>query len=127
MNFELISTAFAQGTQPAQRGTSDLLIMFLLIAAVFYFFIIRPQQKKQKDAQNMLNSLAKGDKVITIGGIHGTIVSIRKQGEKESGDDIVVLRVSESTKLDMLRSSIARVVSRENGATTEKAEKAGKE
>jgi preprotein translocase subunit YajC len=127
MNFELISTAFAQGTEPAPRSAAPMWPMFLLIFVVFYFFLIRPQQKKQKETQSMLNSLAKGDKVITIGGIHGTIVTIKKQGEKESGDDIVVLRVSESTKLDMLRSSIARVVSRESVAPTEKAEKAGKE
>ncbi|MHB9029562.1 MAG: preprotein translocase subunit YajC [Candidatus Latescibacterota bacterium] len=127
MNFDLISTAFAQGSEPAQKAPAPMWPMFLLIFVVFYFFLIRPQQKKQKDTQNMLNSLARGDRVITIGGIHGTIVSIKKQGEKETGDDIVVLRVSESTKLDMLRSSIARVISREGEATKEKAEKAGKE
>ncbi len=123
MNFDFISTAFAQGAGPAQKGAAPMWPMFLLIIAVFYFFLIRPQQKKQKETQNMLNSLAKGDRIVTIGGIHGTIVSIRKQGEKETGDDIVILRVSESTKLEMSRSSIARVISRETDTTKETAGK----
>jgi len=123
MNFDFISTAFAQGAAPAQKSAAPMWPMFLLIFAVFYFFLIRPQQKKQKETQNMLNSLAKGDRIVTIGGIHGTIVSIRKQGEKETGDDIVILRVSESTKLEMSRSSIARVISRETDTTKETAGK----
>ncbi len=118
MNFELVSTAFAQA-EPVQRGQAPMWPMFLLIFVVFYFFLIRPQQKRQKETQNMLNTLAKGDRVITIGGIHGTIVSLKKQGEKTTGDDIVILKVSESTKLEMLRSSIARVISREGEGSKE--------
>ena len=90
--------------------------MFLLIFVVFYFFLIRPQHKKQKDTQSMLDSLAKGDRVVTIGGILGTIVNIKKKDEKGSGDDIVVLKVSDTTKLELLRTSIARVLEKEGGA-----------
>lgn len=119
MNFELVSTAFAQGTESAPRGGAPMWPMFLAIFVVFYFFLIRPQQKRQKESQNMMNNLGKGDRVITIGGIHGTIVTIKKQGEKPTGDDIVVLKVSESTRLEMIRSSIARVLSQEGESTKE--------
>lgn len=50
--------------------------MIILLIVVFYFFIIRPQQKRQKETQNFRNSLGKGSKVLTAGGIHGTIVEI---------------------------------------------------
>jgi len=115
MNFDLISTAYAQGSKPASGG-APMWPMFLLILVVFYFFLIRPQQKKQKEVQNMLDSLSKGDRVVTIGGIHGSIVNIKKTGEKDSGDDIIVLKVSDTTKLEMLRSSIARVVDKNDAA-----------
>ncbi len=117
MNFELVSTAFAQGTETAPRA--PMWPMFLAIFVVFYFFLIRPQQKRQKETQSMLNTLTKGDRVVTIGGIHGTIVAIKKQGEKPVGDDIVILKVSDSTRLEMLRSSIARVISREGEPSKE--------
>lgn len=71
------------------------------IAAMFvvlYFLLIRPQQKRQKTRTSMLSALKKGDKVVTIGGLHGTIVEIT--------DDTVILRVNDSTKLTFDRSSI---------------------
>jgi preprotein translocase subunit YajC len=114
MNFDLISTAYAQGSGQPFGGGAPMWPMFLLIFVVFYFFLIRPQHKKQKDMQAMLNSLAKGDRVVTIGGILGTIVNIKKKDEKNSGDDTVVLKVSDTTKLEMLRSSIARVIAKES-------------
>lgn len=57
-------------------GGYQMLIMIGIIIVVFYFFMIRPQQRKQKAELKMRESLAKGDKVITIGGIHGRIVSV---------------------------------------------------
>ena len=123
MNFDFISTALAQGTQgapSASKGVAPMLPMFLAIFVIFYFFLIRPQQKKSKDAQHMMDSLTKGDRVVTIGGIHGTIANIKKKGEKNSGDDIVVLKVAENTKLEMLRSAIARVIAKEEDAAAGK-------
>ena len=71
--------------------------------AVFYFLLIRPQQKKQKTRNAMLSALKKGDKIVTIGGLHGTIMEIT--------DDTVVLRVNDVTKMTFDRSSISHVVS----------------
>ncbi len=74
----------------------------ILMFAVFYFLLIRPQQKKQKIRNAMLNSLKKGDKVVTIGGIHGTIMELT--------DDTVVLRVNDATKITFDRSAVNAVL-----------------
>lgn len=71
--------------------------------AVFYFLLIRPQQKRQKQRAQMLNELKKGDKVVTIGGLHGTIAELT--------DDTVVIRVNDVTKLTFDRSAVNTVVS----------------
>lgn len=82
-------------------GLIGLVLPFVLMFAVFYFLLIRPQQKKQKTRNLMLNQLKKGDKVTTIGGLHGTIVEIT--------DDTIVLRVNDATKLTFDRSAINNV------------------
>lgn len=80
------------------------LLPFVLMFAIFYFLLIRPQQKKQKQRGAMLNALKKGDKVVTIGGLHGTITEIT--------DDTVVLKVNDVTKLTFDRSSVNNVTAR---------------
>lgn len=93
----------AEGT--AASPTAGLFSMLWPIAAMFvvvYFLLIRPQQKRQKTRSSMLNTMKKGDKVTTIGGLHGTIVEIT--------DDTVVLRVNDATKLTFDRSAINSIV-----------------
>jgi preprotein translocase subunit YajC len=75
---------------------------FVLMFVVFYFLLIRPQQKKTKTRNAMLKALKKGDKIVTIGGLHGTIMEI--------SDDIVFLRVNDVTKLTFDRGSISHAV-----------------
>lgn len=82
-------------------GLFSLLWPFILMFVIFYFLIIRPQQKKQKERNQMLLNLKKGDKVVTIGGIHGTIV--------EMTDDTCVLLLNDSTKFTFDRSAINSV------------------
>ena len=79
MNFELVSTALAQGAKEVKRGNAPIWPMLLALFAVFYFFIIRPQQKKQKDSRQMLNTIVKGDNIVTIGGICGTVTNIKEK------------------------------------------------
>lgn len=81
-------------------------IPFLAVIAIFYFIMIRPQQKKQKERNAMLQSLKKGDKVITIGGVHGTITDITEER--------VTLKVSDTTKLLFERSAVNAVKDDEN-------------
>jgi preprotein translocase subunit YajC len=85
---------------------TQTIIMFGLMFAIFYFLLIRPQQKKQRQRAAMLNTLSKGDKVVTVGGLHGTIA--------ENSDDTVVLKVNDVTKLTFDRSSINNVSARSN-------------
>lgn len=74
------------------------LIMLGLIVIVFYFFMIRPQQKKQKELKNFRDNLSKGDKVVTIGGVHGTVLEVT---------DTTVLINSEGTKIRFSKTAIA--------------------
>ncbi|MBC9811887.1 preprotein translocase subunit YajC [Crocinitomicaceae bacterium CZZ-1] len=77
------------------------LIMILLMVGVFYFFMIRPQMKKQKELKKFRENLSQGDKVVTIGGIHGKILEV---------SDTTVLISSEGTKLRFEKSAIAQTV-----------------
>ena len=63
------------------------IVPFLLIILIFYFFLIRPQNKKQKETEKMIAALKKGDKVVTIGGIHG-VVSSTKEKTVQNGNII---------------------------------------
>ncbi|WP_407400049.1 preprotein translocase subunit YajC [Treponema sp.] len=87
--------------QPAPGGFG-MIMPLVLIVGIMYLFMIRPQQKKQKETQKMLDALKKGDKVITIGGIHGTVSSTK--------ENTVVVKVDDNTKIEFNRTAIATVV-----------------
>lgn len=74
-----------------------MLLMMVLIIGVMYFFMIRPQQKKQKELQAFRNSLTKGDKIVTIGGIYGTIAEVKEQYLLVEVDNNVKIRVDKSS------------------------------
>jgi len=82
-------------------GLSPILIMVV----VFYFFLIRPQQKRQKQVSQMQQNLAKGDQIVTIGGLHGTVDAI--------DEDVVVIKVNENNRLRFDRSAIRSVTQQE--------------
>lgn len=108
-------TAGSASTTGALTGT---LLPFLLIIIIFYFFLIRPQNKKQKETEKMLAALKKGDKVITIGGIHGTISSVKEK--------TVIVKVDENVKLEFNRSAISSVEKTDAEKAKELEEKADK-
>ncbi len=85
------------------------IVPLVLIFVVFYFFMIRPQQKKQKDREKVLDSLKRGDKVVTIGGVHGTVAGI--DTEKKT----VLVQVSDSTKITFDRTAIANIDKQDSG------------
>lgn len=97
-------------TQTNSLSYLTTFLPFILMFAVLYFLLIRPQQKRAKTRSSMLNQLKKGDKVTTIGGMHGTIVEIT--------DDIIVLRVNDATKLTFDRSAINAVTQSSPAAET---------
>lgn len=79
------------------------ILPFILMLLVFWFLIIRPSQKRAKETQNMQNSLKRGDKVVTIGGMHGEIDSLE--------DSLVHIKVKDGTILTFERQAIGRVIS----------------
>jgi preprotein translocase subunit YajC len=93
------------GQQAPAPGFSSMLPMLLLMGLVFYLLLIRPQSKERKRRQAMLSALKKNDRVVTIGGIVGTVLSVR--------DDEVTLKVDESsnTKITFTRGAIQSVTS----------------
>ena len=87
---------------------SNPLITFLpliLIFVVFYFFIIRPQKKKEDERKRMIESVKKGDKVITIGGVHGTVTQV--------DEGSVLIQADTNVKLRVEKNAIASVVGRD--------------
>jgi preprotein translocase subunit YajC len=91
--------------QPTSGGTgqSNPLLTFLpliLVFVVFYFFMIRPQMKKQKEMNNYRNSLQKGDKVVTTGGIYGRIAEVK--------DNYVMVEVGGDLKLKIDKSALLK-------------------
>jgi len=94
----MFDLAWAMGPQPQGGGQADglgalvsTLLPFILIFVIFYFLLIRPQQKRAKEHQKMLESLKRGDKVITAGGIYGVVESV--------GTKTVTLKIAENVKV----------------------------
>jgi len=83
-------------------GMISTVIMFALIFVIFYFLIIRPQQRRQKERDKLLTALQKGDKVVTSGGIHGTIAGLEEK--------TILLQIADGVKVKVDRSSISSVV-----------------
>lgn len=93
-------TILQQQTAQAAGGNWSFLVMMLLIFVVMWFFMIRPQQKKQKELEQFRNSLKKGDKVVTIGGIYGVVSEVK--------DKYVIVEVDNNVKLRVDRSAIVK-------------------
>ena len=83
-----------QAAQPAQGGGAMMWVMMALIFVVMWFFMIRPQRKQQKELQTFRDGLKKGDKVVTIGGIYGTVCEIKDATVLIEVDNNVKIRVS---------------------------------
>jgi preprotein translocase subunit YajC len=91
----------AQGSSPGS-SLPFLLLWLGGMMLILYFLYIRPQQKRQKSMEAMLSSLKKGDRVLTAGGMYGTVIGVK--------GDIAVLKVGDDTKVEFRRSAIVDVV-----------------
>jgi preprotein translocase subunit YajC len=116
----LFVSLFAQGNEQPS-AFSSLLPMMLLFFAVIYFFMIRPEQKKQKELDKMRSSLKKGDEIVTMGGICGTVAKI-------IDDKKVVIKIDEKAMMTILSASIGNVnptqVAEKTAEKTKESEKA---
>ncbi|MCP3899572.1 MAG: preprotein translocase subunit YajC [Desulfobacteraceae bacterium] len=100
----MIETAFAMGTGPqgqAGGGIASFMPLIILLV-IFYFLLIRPQQKRAKEHKEMVNNLTQGARVVTSGGIHGTISSL--------DETTVTLEIAEKVKMKITRGNIAVVL-----------------
>ena len=93
----MLSTIILQASGSQQGSLWSMLIMFALIFLVMYFFMIRPQRKQQKALDEMRKALTKGDKVITVGGIYGTIAEVDETTVLIKVDGDVKLRVDKNS------------------------------
>jgi preprotein translocase subunit YajC len=93
----LISTAYAQTGEQAQP-TGSPFVMLLIFFAIFYFLVLRPQSRTRKEHGNLIAGLKKGDRLITDGGIVGTVHQVE--------DNLVVLELPDRTRLPLLKESV---------------------
>ncbi len=123
----LVSSVLAQsGGGQAAKGPQmfSILPMIGIMLVIIYFFMIRPEQKKQKEKQNLIENIKKGDKIITIGGIYGTVSKMKK--------DTVILKVDGNATMEILKSAVSTVRNKqenngnnEDGTAELEAKKAG--
>lgn len=98
----LISPAYAQAAGQPQGSPWAMPIMLIVFFAVFYFFVIRPQSKRAKEHRAMLGALAKGDEVVTAGGIVGRVDAI--------GDAFITVEVADNTRIRVQKHAITAVL-----------------
>ena len=88
--------------QAANPLVSLPIIPYLLIFLIFYFLVIKPQKDKQKEQKTLIDTLKKNDEVVTVGGIHGTVVLVK--------DKTVVVRVDDNVKIEFDKESVTSIV-----------------
>jgi preprotein translocase subunit YajC len=113
----LIATAYAAAPGGGFLDNQGAIVQFLplvLIFVVFYFLLIRPQQKKAKDQKTMLDALRRGDRVVTAGGIIGTVARV-------VGPEEIVVEIAEGVRVRVVRSTISSVLAKPDPAAAREA------
>jgi preprotein translocase subunit YajC len=111
-----ISTAYAQGTGIFDQSALVQFLPLVLIFVVFYFLLIRPQQRTAKDHKTMLDALRRGDRVVTGGGIIGTVARVDNPEE-------VIVDIADGVRVRVLRSTITSVLAKPDPAAAREAAK----
>ena len=99
--FPFESVAYANNPSADPFGGMGGLIPMIAIVGVFWFFLIRPQQKRQKEHQKMISELGKGDRIVTTGGLFGTITKI--------GEDRMTVEIADKVRVQIERSQVSRL------------------
>jgi preprotein translocase subunit YajC len=108
----------ASGAAGSTGSMMTTFVTFGLIIVIFYFLIIRPQKKRDKETKEMLAAIKKGDKVVSIGGIHGTVVAVK--------ETTVVVKVDDNTRIEFSRNAISSIVNRKAETTEPSSKKKAK-
>ncbi len=102
----IMSYLFFAFANPSGTGEGPSLITsfipILLLFVIFYFLLIRPQQKKQKQHQDLVSNLRRGDKIVTNGGLYGSVVDVK--------DHVIVLKVADDVKVELVKNAVATVI-----------------
>jgi len=106
----LPSAALAQEASASPLGAMGGLMPLLLIFVFFYLFLLRPQQKKAKEHQALLNTLKRDDKVITAGGIYGTVVAVK--------GEIIEIKIADGVNVQVAKPSISAVITKQDEEET---------
>ncbi len=95
------------GTEGTDPGNPLLQMLFplLLVFFIFYFILIRPQQKQRQKHEEQINQLKKGDRIVTAGGIYGSIIGLK--------DNIAVVKIAENVKIEIQKSAISQILGKE--------------
>src|SRR3990167_7564993 len=99
MNMSIISTAYAASSASGAQGQMSSLIMLAVFFAVFYFLLWRPQSKRAKEQRTLLSGLAKGDEVVTTGGLVGRISKVN--------ENFIILSVADNIELTVQKAAVA--------------------
>jgi preprotein translocase subunit YajC len=102
----MVDLAYAAAQAPNGAGGSGAVmtqvLFFAAIFAIFYFLLIRPQQRQRREREATLRAVKKGDRVVTTGGLHGTVVGLTEH--------TMTLKVADQTKMDFDRAALGRIV-----------------
>lgn len=94
-----------QGGQQAQSSPVMMIGWLVIMVGLFYFMMIRPQQRKEKERRALIGGVKSGDRVVFGGGLIGTVANVK--------DTVLVVKVAENTKLEVLRASVTRVIQKD--------------
>lgn len=98
----ILKTIFLQQAPGGFDSILSSIVPFLLIIFIFYFLILRPQQKRQKERAKLLESIKKGDKIITAGGMHGLVEGL--------DDKTILVKITDNVKVKMERSAVTTII-----------------
>ncbi|BCG10557.1 MULTISPECIES: preprotein translocase subunit YajC [Buttiauxella] len=98
-----ISDAVAAGASPAQGSPYSLILMLVVFGLIFYFMILRPQQKRTKEHKKLMDSISKGDEVLTTGGLVGRVVKVAETG-------YISIALNDTTEVVIKRDFVAAVL-----------------
>lgn len=106
-----VISSYADPAAPAAGGNPlGSFIPLIFIFVIFYFLLIRPQQKKAKEHQKMLSAVKKDDRIITTGGIYGTVTNVK--------GEILEVKIAEGVKIQLAKSAVSAILPPENQAVT---------
>jgi len=110
--FEIISSAYAQEAAIQEPSVLSGILPLVLMLVVFYFLLIRPQQKKLADHKKLVAALRRGDKIVTSGGVYGTVAKV--------DEDAVQVDIATDTRIKLDKNSVAVVLTRPEPADSKK-------